>query len=183
MNPHAFLTITIFTKIHLKKSHHLFALRISFFDRRTHFLSHVLANIHFFVFAFSFASIYLSQSARNIYPSTPNFALKQKVLVRPAPLRILTKHIVRLRCRCFFVLRFFFTFSKCACGPHAVKNSYIFFNTKMMRNENPLGICTQCVHFRVIFLHARVSPLLISTLSFRFVIASCERVLGVQRLV
>ena len=98
--PNGFLTVLVFTKIHLENRYHFFALRISLFDRDTRFLSHVCSDFNIFFLAMSFASIYLPRSARPIVSPNPIFALRKKVLVAPAPSTILTKHIVRLRCRC-----------------------------------------------------------------------------------
>ena len=55
----------------------------------------------------------------------------------PLPLRISTKHMVRLRCRCFCVLHFFLFFLKCAWGPSAVKNSYFHFLQKKHSQWKP----------------------------------------------
>ena len=84
-----------FVQIHLKKSHSIFALRITLFDRPALFLSHVPCNINIFVLHFSFASIYLPRGPHNFVRPNQIFALKQKVLLAPVALTILTKHAVR----------------------------------------------------------------------------------------
>ena len=79
-----------------------------------------------FVFASSFASIYIQQNARHIVRPNSIFVQKQNILYKtPSALRILTKYIKFPRLYSFLLFKYFNVFSKCACSPRAVKNSYM----------------------------------------------------------
>ena len=64
------LNIFVFVQIHLENSHFFFVTRLMLFELSTPLLSYVCARFNIFFFALSFASIYLSQSARHI--NSPN---------------------------------------------------------------------------------------------------------------
>ena len=95
MNSQCILTIRAFAKIHLKKSHFIFALRLMLFDRNAYFLFYVPSAVNIYFFAVSLASIYLPRGPAGFKSPNRIFVFVRKVLVAPAPLRILTKPTVR----------------------------------------------------------------------------------------
>ena len=87
------LTFLLLIKSHLEKAHFIFGARIMLFDRQARFLSYVCGGFNIFMRKVELPC--------GLSSNETDFSSKiKKVLVAPAPLTILTKHIVRLRCRC-----------------------------------------------------------------------------------
>ena len=101
IKPIVFFNNFVFTKIHLQNRSHFFALRISFFDRSPLFLFMVPSDFNIF-FVGPFIYVYLSIANCATHQVTkPIFRPHDKTYCKTtAALRILTKRIVRLRCRC-----------------------------------------------------------------------------------
>ena len=126
MNSQWILNIFFFVQIHLKKSDFIFVARLRRNERYPPFLSHVCGGFNIFFLASSFASIYIQQNARHIVRPNSIFVQKQNILYKtPSALRILTKYIKFPRLYSFLLFKYFNVFSKCACSPRAVKNSYM----------------------------------------------------------
>ena len=86
-------------KNHLEKSHFFWSFPRPFYLDTARDLSYVCGGFNKKIPS-KFTSIYQPRNAR-MFSAAPNFVfLLKKVLVAPAPLTILTKPIVRLRCRC-----------------------------------------------------------------------------------
>ena len=94
------LTFLSLIKIHLEKSQNTFVTRLRRNGRSWINVSHVCGRFRFF-FGPRDLRQFINRAVRAVFSVTVTFSLfEKKVLVAPAPLTILTKHIVRLRCRC-----------------------------------------------------------------------------------
>ena len=85
-------------KIHLEKSHFFWSFPRPFYLETCQHLSYVCGGFNKQI-ASNFTYIYQPRMAQT-FTGALFFSLKKKMLVAPAPLTILTKPIVRLRCRC-----------------------------------------------------------------------------------
>ena len=87
------LTFLLLLKIHLEKSDFIFVARLRWEGCAPKRVSHFCGGFKIFM-----SKVELPCGLSGAAPRF--FALRKKVLVAPAPLTKLTKHIVRLRCRC-----------------------------------------------------------------------------------
>ena len=92
------LTVLIFTKIHLEKSHFIFVTRIMLFELSAPLLFYVCGGFNIFFLASSSASIYQPQTVRRAFAE--NHFVVQTYCKTPAALTNLTKHTVEPQCRC-----------------------------------------------------------------------------------
>ena len=94
------LTVCSLVKIHLEKSKKTFVARLGRNGRSAQKLSHVRGGFNEKKSPLRLRLL-INCEVRAVFSGTPTFSLFQKkVLVAPAPLTILTKHIVGLRWRC-----------------------------------------------------------------------------------
>ena len=95
------LTFLSLIKIHLEKSQKTFVARLRRNGRAAQTVSHVCGRFSFFFVGPRVLRQFINRKVHAVFNNALIFSLFQtKVLVAPAPLTILTKHIVRLRCRC-----------------------------------------------------------------------------------
>ena len=77
------LTVLIFTKIHLEKSHFIFVTRIMLFELSALFLFYVCGGFNTFFLASSFASIYQPQTVRRAFAENHFVVQKQNISYFP----------------------------------------------------------------------------------------------------
>ena len=130
MNSQWILIICFFVQIHLKKSNFIFVTRLQRNDRRAAFLSHVCSGFNIFFWPHRLRSFIYRKVRAISFPQNRFSSYIKTYYKTPVAFKVLTKHMVRLQRRCFFILYFFLTFSKSACGCGAVKN---FMFTKKHR--------------------------------------------------
>ena len=126
MNSQWILTILLFIKNHLEKSHFTFVVRLRRFDRAATFLSHVCSDFNIFFWPLLLRPC-IYREVRDVLPDISKFPSKIKTYCKTqVAFKMLTKHIEFPRLYSFSLFRFFFhVFPKCACSPRAVKKSYM----------------------------------------------------------